>query len=32
MSTVLLEKPENVKELVDNALDSQTWKDHLEKG
>ncbi len=31
MSTVLLERPENVKELVDNALDSQTWKDHLEK-
>lgn len=31
MNTALLERPENVKELVDNALDSQTWKNHLEK-
>lgn len=31
MSTVTLERPESVKELVANALDKQTWKDHLEK-
>ena len=30
MSTILLEKPESVKELVENALDSKAWLEHLE--
>lgn len=30
MSTILLEKTESVKELVDNALDSKVWKEHME--
>lgn len=31
MSTVTLERPESVKELVANALNKQTWKKHLEE-
>lgn len=30
MNAILLEKPENVKELVENALDSKVWLEHLE--
>lgn len=30
MSTLLLEKPENVKELIDNAVTPEEWIDHLE--
>ena len=30
MSIELLEKPENVKELIDNAVNPEEWKKHLE--
>lgn len=31
MSIAILERPENVEELVNNALSPHVWKDHLEK-
>lgn len=30
MNTLLLEKPENVKELIDNAVTPEEWVNHLE--